>query len=821
MFKNYLKIAYRNLFRNKSQSAILVGGLTVGMAACILLLQYVSFELSFDQFHQKQEHIYRVVNERIQNGESVQKGTITYPTIGGTMKNEFPEIVNATRIAYSDNVIITQKDRIEPVEPCLWVDEHFLEIFDFELLANDGLKMLDETNELVLTRQIADQYFPSAKGNYEKVIGETLQIDTYQEPFKIVGVCENVPANSTLQFNLLLSYASCIRYWGEEAGNSWTYSDFYHFIELKPGTNVASLERKFTGFSERHFRGTEVSGSEEIFTLQPLAEAHLYSNGLEYEIGKTASGRAVWTLLVIAFFILLIAWINYVNLSSVRAIERTKEVGVRKVIGAQLSQLVGQFFTEALLVNVISLLLSLQVVQLVKPWFAANFGLDANVLGFMTFNHSGFHLYLPSVLLALIFVGVLVSGAYPAWLLSSSHVSNVLKGVFQKSLSGGGLRKGLVVFQFTLSIALIASTGYVSRQINYMSKQDLGINIDQVITVNPPEMSQWDSTFIDRMEAFKGALVGLPGVESGSTSNRAPGERMGRIFQMQKTGEHASDQLYTSNFINADHSYANTYGISPLAGRFFRRTDHNPDWNALENLVVTAATVKMLGYPSNEEAIGQGLQFWRKEWRIVGVVPDFHQRTLHHAIEPIIYIPSYATYNLLSLKVLGEDLDKTIADVKATYDSFFPGNQFHYEFVDEAFSLYYESDHRFGNILSFFTFLTILIACLGLFGLASYTTYLRTKEIGVRKILGASAVSIVGLLSKDFLKLVAIALVIASPLAWFSMNLYLNDFAYRIDMDWWVLALAGCSAILVAFLTVGFQSVKAALSNPVESLRSE
>ena len=821
MFKNYLKIAFRNLLRNKSQSAILIGGLTAGMAACILLLQYVGFELSFDQFHQKQEHIYRVVNERIQNGESVQKGTITYPTIGREMKKEFPEIVNATRLAYSFDIMVTKDERVEPIEPGLWVDEHFFEMFDFDLLASDGLHVLDETNELVLTRHIADRYFPSAKGNYEKVIGETLQIRTYEEPFKIVGICEDVPANSTLQFDMLLSYASAIRYWGEGADNSWTNSDFYHYLELQPGTDVAALEKKFAGFSERHFRGTEVSGSKEVFTLQPLSEAHLYSNDLEYEIGETASGRAVWALLVIAFFILLIAWINYVNLSSVKAIERAKEVGVRKVIGAKRSQLVGQFFMEALLVNVISLVLSLQVVQLLKPWFATNFGLEANVLGFFVSNGSGFQLYLPLMLLALILAGVLVSGAYPAWLLSSSHVSNVLKGVFQKSLGGGGLRKGLVIFQFTLSISLIASTWYVSRQINYMNQQDLGIDIDRVMTINSPELSGWDSTFIDRMEAFKGALVNLPGVESASTSSRAPGDRMGRIFYMQKTGENASDLTFTSNFINADHSYAATYDMTPLAGRFFKETDHNFDWNALSSIVVTEATVKMLGYGDNDNAIGEELNFWGKDWRIVGVVPDFHQRSLHHAIEPIVYIPTYGTFHLLSLKMSGGDLDKTLAAVKTTYASFFPGNQFEYEFVDETFHWYYESDQRFGNILSFFTLLTILIACLGLFGLASYTTYLRTKEIGVRKVLGASAISIVGLLSKDFLKLVVIALLIAAPLAWYAMNLYLQDFAYRITINWWIFALAGCTAIVVAFLTVGYQSVKAALANPVESLRSE
>lgn len=825
MFRNYLILTLRTLRKNKSQSAILIGGLTAGMAACILLLQYVNFELSFDGFHSKKEQIYRVVNERIQNGEPVQKGTITYPTIGPAMAAEFPEIKNATRIAYSSDVMVTQGEKVAPVEPSLWVDEHFFEIFDFPLLANEGLGILNEPNQMVLTRSMADRYFPMAKENYGAVIGQELTIDRYQEPFVVVGVCEDVPANSVLEFDMLLSYASAIRYWGEGADNSWEWSDFYHYLELEPGTDVAALEAKFAGFSERHFRGTEVSGSEEIFTLQPLTEAHLYSSGLEYEIGRTANGRAVWSLLIIAFFILIIAWVNYVNLSSVRAIERAKEVGVRKVVGATRGMLTRQFLTEALVVNVISLLLAFAVVQGLRPWFAGNFALAPSAL--RLFGAGGANVYLLLSLAGLMVAGVLVSGAYPAWLLSSPHVSSVLKGSSitpswgKGGIGGGGLRKGLVVFQFTLSIAFIAATFFVGRQINFMSKQDLGIDIDRVMTLNSPEMSEWDSTFIDRMNAFKAELVKFPGVLSAATSNRAPGERMGRLFQIRKLGEGANGQTYTGNFIQADFNYAETYGLEPVAGRFFREGDHSPDINQIENIVVNEAAVKMLGYLNAEAAIGQQLDIYEKVWNIVGVLPNFHQQSMHHQIEPVVFSPFYATYNLLSLKMTGENLDQTIAQVQGAYQQFFPGNSFQYEFVDDSFQRFYEADVRFSNILSFFTFMTILIACLGLFGLASYTTILRTKEIGVRKVLGASSASIVALLSKDFLKLVGLAILLATPLAYFATNGYLQDFAYRIDLDWWVFALAGAAALVIAFFTIGFQSVRAAVMNPVESLRSE
>lgn len=819
MFKNNLKIALRNLLKNKTQSSILISGLTIGMAACFLLLQYVNFELSFDDFHSKKENIYRVVNERIQNGQTVQKGTITYPTISPALVEEFPEVKNAARIAYSTDMMVTMGDKIEPIEPGLWVDEHFFEIFDFEILAREDLNLLDEPNEIVLTRHLADRYFPAAKGNYEQVIGEVLQIDQYSDPFKIVGVCEDIPANSSIQFELLTSYASCIRYWGEGAGNSWTWSDFYHYLELEPEAEIAAVESKLVTFSERHFKGTEVSGSQEVFTLQALKDAHLYSANLEYEISKTANGQAVWSLLIIAFFILIIAWINYVNLSSVRAIERAKEVGVRKVLGATKKQLVRQFLAEALAVNVCSLLLAIGIVQILSPWFASNFGITANSLSF--FSGSSLNAYLFLTLFGLIALGVIVSGVYPALLLSTAQVTNVLKGVFAKKQSGTYLRKGLVVFQFTMSIAMIAATWFVARQIDFMSQQDLGFKANQIMTINSPELTQYDSTFIERMDAFKAELSKIPMVNSAATSNRKPGEQMGRLFQIHKVGTGDSEQTYTSNFIVVDFEYAKTYELEPLAGRFFRKTDHSLDGNLIDKIVVNEAMVKMLGFASNEMATQQKINFDNKDWQIVGVLPDFHQRSFHHQIEPIVFAPFYGTSHLISLNVSNQNISETIGQVKTTYQEFFPGNAFQHGFLDEHFQLLYEADLRFGRILSFFTLLTIFIACLGLFGLASYTTYLRTKEIGVRKILGASATSIIALLSTDFLKLVVIALFLGLPLAWYATDFWLQDYAYRISMDWWVFALAGIGAIGVAFLTVSFQSVQAALANPISALKDE
>ncbi len=818
MFQNYLKIALRNLLRNKAQSTILIGGLAIGMAACILLLQYVSYELSFDDFHSKKDRIYRVVNERVQNGKTIQKGTITYPTIGAAMEKDFAEVANHTRMAPDGQVFVRLDDKLESFDQLLSVDEHFFEMFDFPMLAQESGKLLDEVHEVVLTRTVADHIFKVKNNEYEELLGKTVLLNRMTEPFKIVGISEDVPANSLLDFDVLGSFATYVKYRGEEANTSWTWSDFWHFIELKPGIDPKRVEAKFPAFSDRYFRGTEVSGSKEIFTLQAMKDAHLYSAGLEYEIGRVANGRAVWSLLIIAFFILIIAWINYVNLSSVRAIERSKEVGVRKVIGAKRSALMAQFLTEALVVNIIALTLAWQVAMLVKPWFAANFGLESSALQFfMAGNY-----FLPFAMLGLVLAGVAVSGIYPAWLLSSPHVSSVLKGVFQKNLGGGNMRKALVVFQFTASIALITATWLVSRQINFMNKQDLGLNINQILVVDGPKLTDFDSTFIDKMQSLQGKLLTNPHIQSATTSNRTLADDWhGRQFNIEKTSDNPTGEKYTSSFLATDYNFAETYELKPLAGRFFRQTDYSPDWEKLDKLVINEAAVKMFGYSSNEAAVGQTLKAWNKNQTIVGVVPDFHEMSLHHPVEPLILMPSHNPSERLSVRVDGQEMEATIGFIQAAFKEFFPGNVFNYAFLNESYQQHYEADRRFGSILQFFTLLTILIACLGLFGLASYMTFLRTKEIGVRKVLGASTAGIVALLSRDFLSLVIVSLVIASPLAYYFMNKWLEDFPYRIDIDWWVFILAGVVAVGIAFLTVSFQSIKAALANPVKSLRSE
>ncbi len=804
----------RSLWKNRGFTLIHIIGLALGLATCLLLLDYVSFELGFDRFHAQGNRIYRVVNERYQDGQLVQKGTITYPTVGPALAEDFPEIEKYTRIFYTTNTLMRKEQEIKRLDYAFFVDGNFLDIFSFPLIAGGSDSLLQRANEVVLSRRLAEEWLGKSD---RSVVGQYVYLNQYEEPFTIVGICEDVPANSLLQFDLLISYPSAIRYFGEGVDNSWQWSDFYHFLLLKPEADPDALEAKLADFSERRFRGQEVSGSEERFFLQPLSEAHLYSGDLEYEIGQTSNGRSIWLLLAIGFFILAIAWINYVNLSSVRAIERAKEIGIRKVSGARRSQIMGQFILEALLVNLISGAVAWQLLLLLRPWLGGALGTATEMTSLGQNFATGPGLVLTT--LCLVAAGILLSGAYPAWLLAAQHTTSVIKGEYRQSARGQLMRRGLVVFQFCASIVLITATLTVYRQLHFMRNQDLGVRVDPIVVVNAPTLSAWDSIFIEKTDAFKEALTTLPGLTDAATSSRVPGQGTGRIFNLRRSAQ-ASDS-YMASFIETDHDFAATYGLEPLAGRFFRPTDHHQDGRQVRSVVVNEQTRRMLGYQTNEAIVGEPVHFGERDWTIVGVVPDFHQRSLHHAIEPTVFLPFYSNFNQISLRMETDRIEPTLQAVRRVFEDFFPGNAFEFSFLDEQFQRQYEREQRFGQVLLFFTLLAIAIACLGLFGLAAYGAYLRTREIGIRKVLGASAGQIVALLSGDFLRLVLIAGAIALPLAWWTLSRWLESFAYRTDLPWWLGLATLLSALLIAFFTVGYQAWRAARANPADALRTE
>lgn len=820
MIKNYLKTAWRNLWKNKTFSSINILGLAIGMAACLLILQYVSFELSYDQFNKNVSDIYRVYNDRYQNGKLVQHGTITYSAIGKAMQDDFPEVIDHVRVERFGNEILTSGDKKFRGQRALAVDNSFLSMFSYPFVAGDAKTALAEPNSVILTEKLARNIFDIKDNNFQTVVNKAIVIQRDSLPYKITAVCKDVPENSHLKFDMLVSYNSLYsggnNSW-KEADYDFTDSDFWHYIQLKHGTNYRTVQAKLPAFSQKHFQGNKISGSDEKFYLQPLSKAHLYSD-FEYEIGETKSATVVWGLLIIAVLIIVIAWVNYINLATAKSMERAKEVGVRKVAGATRRQLIRQFLSESLIINIIALVIALFIVLLVQNGFNRLVQHELSLSYLFQKGLSGYSI--TAGFIALIVAGIFVSGFYPAFVLSSFRPILVLKGKYTTSNKGIALRRVLVVAQFAITVALVIGSLIVYQQIRFVNNQNLGMNISQMLLVKPPELSGWDSTFISRENSFTEELKQLPHVAGASTSWNAAGGETGRSFSVRRSDQDSTTH-FTMRHNGVSIGYLNLYKIKILAGRDFVYSDFNPNFGKVHNLIINESAVKTLGYSSLQDAIGKTIFRGHKAWDIIGVVNDYHQKSLRYPVEATLLFPAYSTNSVISVKVDTKDLPETIASIRKAYDTFFPGNLFDYSFLDERFNEQYSNDRLFGKVFAIFSGFAIFIACLGLLGLSLFATAQRTKEIGVRKVLGASISSIVMLLSKDFIRLVIIAFVIASPVAWYIMHNWLQDFAYRINISWWIFFAAGLMAVVIAMGTISFQAVKAAISNPVKSLRTE
>ncbi|WP_153797359.1 ABC transporter permease [Foetidibacter luteolus] len=819
MLKNHFLAAWRNLTKNKAFSAINIAGLAIGMAACLLIMQYVSFELSYDRFNKNVADLYRVTNDRYQNGKLVQHGTITYSAIGKAMKNDYAEVLENTRVEPFSELVVSYNDKKIGDQKALAVDNSFLRMFSYPFTTGDANTGLVNPNSVILTETLARKMFDISNDNFNAVVGKAVVILRDSLPYKITAVCKDAPENSHLQFDMLVSYNTLYSGNGQwkEADYDFTDSDFWHYIQLKSGTDYKALEAKLDAFSQKYFQGAKVSGSVEKFYLQPLAKAHLHSD-YEYEIGKTGNATVVWGLLVIAVLIILIAWVNYINLSTAKSMDRAKEVGVRKVAGATRQQLIRQFLTESLVINIMALVIALGLVLLVQDGFNNLVGHKlsiASVLG------KGVSVYgVGVVVAALLVVGILGSGFYPAFVLSAFKPMMVLKGRFSTSGKGILLRKVLVTGQFAVTVILIIGSIVVYRQVRFLSSQSLGFNLSQVLVVKPPILTRWDSSFIDKENSFKNELKQIPHVYGASVIGRTAGTELARAFDVRRTDKNTESKV-SMRRSSVDADFIHVFDVKLLAGRNFTASDYSPDYNKLHNVMLNESAVKLLGFASSEEAVTKKIKLFGREWDIVGVVNDFHQKSLRYPVEPVILQPSYGTDNPICVKVDAKDISATVNAIKTKYASFFPGNFFDYYFLDEKFNRQYSDDQLFGKIFGIFAGFAIFIACLGLLGLSLFATAQRTKEIGVRKVLGASVSNIVLLLSKDFVKLVLVAFVIASPFAWLLMRRWLQDFAYRINLSWWFFALAGVTAVVVALATISFQAVKAALRNPVKSLKTE
>ena len=808
MFKNYFIIALRTVQRNKLYSLINITGLAIGMAACFFIMQYAAFELSYDTFHSNAEQLYRLTNDRYQNGELTQHGVITYPSVPKQMAADYPEVLNFTRVIQFDPLYLRRgEDGFE--ERVVFADSAFFSMFSFPLLAGNASTALARPHSILLSETAAKKYY-GIDWQERNVLGTTFSIDNRFD-FAVTGVFQDVPANSHCSFDFLASYTTLGMEFGPEAEDSWTNSNFMAYLQLASGVDASALEQKFVGFSERYFRGTEVTNSLERFYLQPLTDIHLYSD-YEYETWVHGSSSAVWGLLGIAGFILMIAWGNYINLTTARSFERAKEVAVRKVVGARKGQLFKQFFMESVLINAAGFCLALAIVEALQPRFRDALGIR--------FADDFFATNFGVIFLTILLFGTLLTGFYPAMLNASHRVGSALGNKMSPTSAGHKIRKAMVVFQFGLSFALIAGTYTAYSQLDFMMQKDLGINIEQTLVVDGPRLTSWDSTYFDHIGSIKAELASLPTIDYATTSQRLPGNRMGRIFNIQRKAG-TSDTRYTSSQLGVDYQFFEAFKMEIIAGRGFRRSDHDLDFNAVRSIVLNKKAASHFGYASPEKAIGSVLQYWDKEWQVVGVVADHHQQSLRVPVEPIVFMPLYSSNQYFFFKLNTDDLQQTIADVGKTYRQFFPGNAFNYFFLDTSFNQQYLADLQFGKLISLFAFLGVLLACLGLFGLASFMATQKIKEIGVRKVLGATVAGVVSLLAGQFIKLIVLANVLAWPLAWFVLEKWLQRFAYRIDLGVGIFIATALSTVLVALLSVSYQSIRAALANPVEALRSE
>jgi putative ABC transport system permease protein len=793
MIKNYLKIAFRNLWRHKIFSFINIMGLAVGMTACFLIFLYVRFELSYDSFNSKADRIYRVVADIKTPTEVINAGGPSW-AVPPNAKDEFPEVESFVRIA-SDQVLIRKGNIKFQEENAVWADSALFHVFDFKLIEGNPATALKDQLSVVLSETTAKKYFGK-----QNPLGQTLLLTGDALPAKVTGVMKDIPENSQIKADMFLSMTTITQRFAPRIDSQWGNYGASAYLLLRPHTDAKKLEAKFPAFLEKR-NGTEMKKSQMYPTLflEPLRWVYLNSTR---DGSKTGNINNVYIFSIVAIFILLIACINFINLTTARAAERAKEVGIRKVVGALKRQLTKQFIGESVILSLIAFSLTILFAWLLLPLF--------NQLAGKTISHSIFENIRYLLILFGTAIGIgLLAGLYPALILSSFKPVVVLKGKFATGTRGILLRKVLVISQFTISIGLIIATIIVYNQMNYMRNQDLGFNKDQVIVMD----TYGDSS----KDAFKQALTSIPTVRSVATSSSVPGGgNPGAYSEIENVK--GDLQIANLDLYFVDFDYINQFKIKMVAGRGFSK-DFATD--TTQAMVLNEAAIKMFGYTSPEQAIGRRFKQWGREGKIIGVMKDFHFHSLQQPIKPLSMRIEPGGCNLVSAKVSVTNLPGTISAIENKWKQIIPNRPFSYFFLDEFFDKQYRSEDRFGKLFLNFAVLAIFISCLGLLGLASYSTIQRTKEIGVRKVLGASVGNIVNLLSKDFLKLVAISSLIAFPLAWFAMNKWLQSFAYRTAVAWWVFLLAAMLATFIALFTISFQAIRAAITNPVKSLRTE
>jgi putative ABC transport system permease protein len=790
MIKNYFKTAWRNLFNNKFYSALNILGLTIGLTVGLLVLLWVNDELSFDKFNTKAEQIYKV-NAQIGTGSSKQVwGGVQGPVATFGLK-EIPGIVNAVRITTNDNYSFFRYNNQllnEEKGQMLFADPSIFKVFDFKLIKGNVNNPFPTDNSIIITESTAKRYFGK-----ETPIGKVLLADN-RDNFVVNGVMADFPGNSSISCNILFSMNvrknqySKTDYW-KSMDADWGNYYLNTYLQLQPGTSIKDVEDKLTLIHVKNQDGIKLSDGH--YLLQPLTQTHLYAPD-----GSSSAMQTVKVFAIVAILILLIAAINYINLSTARAMLRSKEVSVRKIIGAARMQLFSQFIVETVLFFSISLTLAFVLITIVMPFYNT---LSGKQMHFDLLSGTVWQ-----VIGLTVFLTLIASSIYPALLLSSFKPINALKGKLSLGVGNAVFRKVLVVCQFAFSVGLIIGTLIINRQLNYIQNKELGFDKSFVFSVPMHKME-------DHYESVKGELLnqaGIAGVTTGDNSIISLGSTTGDTDWDGKE----KDRSFMIHPMGIDQDFIEFFKLKLDGGAGF--TGIKPDSS---HFILNETAVRDAGI---KDPVGKRFKLWGTNGVIIGVLKDFHFASLKQKIEPFVFFYRPHTWQLL-VKTTGKDAPKALKTVEKVWTRYNPNFPFSYTFLDQTYEELYKSDQRSGTLFSVFAGIAILISCLGLFGLATYTAQVKVKEIGIRKVLGASIANITAMLSKDFLILIILAIVIATPIAWYAMNKWLQDFVYRATIQWWIFAIAGIAAVFIALATISFQAIKAALANPVKSLRSE
>jgi len=810
MIKNYFKIAWRNLQKQKMYSVVKIGGFALSIAACLLIALYINDELSYDRSYPTTDRIYRVTGEYNNNGK-VETGADWPPPMAKALREDFPEVERSGRLmphplfycAGSNQVRTIDNEQNTYEEGFTYADQDMLDILQVPMIYGDRAHALSEPNTIVITKRKADKYFPN-----QNPVGKLMILNNDKSRiYKVGGVIKDFPLTSHIHYDFWLTMTDYKLWNGEQ--DRWSSSNYYTYVLLKPGTDVAKLQNKLKLILTKYYlpmlqqdgnkQAVEFTQKAKLL-LQPITDVHLYSSNIDDGLEK-GDIRFVWLFGAIACFILIIACINFINLSTAKSANRAKEVGLRKVVGSHRINLIKQFLTESLLFSIFSFALGILLAALFLPFFNKLF--DKN----LSIPWIAWWLF-PVMIIAAIIIGV-IAGLYPSFYLSAFKPIDVLKGQLSKGSRNSVLRNGLVVFQFSTSIILIISTTVIYKQTHYILNKKTGFNKDQVLLI------QGTNTLGDKTLSFKNELLKSADIKNVSISDYLPvsgTKRDGNTFY--KEGKMKEDIGVSSQKWRVDHDYMNTMEMKIIEGRNFSK-DMASDSSAT---IINKTMAEKLGL---KNPIGQRIVNGWETWTVIGVMEDFNFESMKQNVNPLCVVLGNNTSTIVAVKIKTTNTKSVISYISLLWKDFAPDQPIRYTFLDESFANMYAEVQRTGDIFTAFAVLAIIIACLGLFALSAFMAEQRNKEIGIRKVLGATVSSITAMLSKDFVKLVIISIVIATPIAYWTMTKWLQDFAYRISISWWMIAVAGLAAIMIALITISFQSIRAAIANPIKSLRTE